>query len=57
MKTLKDGTEVSARVWYYLLDYLMYHDENHMIKLSNISRVEFVDLFNKAVEYDKGNLI
>ena len=62
MKTLSDGTEVSARIYYYLLDFNdKYRREYIQSKfnkqtLASLTINEFVDLFNHAIKVDKYNI-
>lgn len=54
MKTLSDGFEVSARSYYYLLDwnevdeYKFISTEFGKTRLKDLDRVEYKRLFNKA---------
>jgi hypothetical protein len=63
MKKLSDGTEVSARTYYYLLDFnerynweFMYNTFNKK-KLCELTIVEYRQLFEHATEVDKVTLI
>lgn len=54
MKTLADGTEVSARSYYYLLDWNerdnwhFIQTEFNKVRLCDLNRVDYKCLFNKA---------
>lgn len=54
MKKLADGFEVSARSYYYLLDWNEVNEWKYMVKefgktiLADLTRVEYKRLFNKA---------
>jgi hypothetical protein len=54
MKTLADGFEVSARSYYYLLDWNEVNEWKYMVqefgknRLMDLTRVEYKRLFNKA---------
>ena len=54
MKTLADGFKVSARSYYYLLDWNEVNEWQYMARefgknrLMDLTRVEFKRLFNKA---------
>ena len=59
MKTLKDGTEVVARTYYYLLDYMDRHfDEKPLVKLFDKERLcdttidEYTQFFQIATSED-----
>lgn len=59
MKTLSDGKEVSARTYYYLLDYMDRHwDDQPLKKLCGKSRLmdttiqEYINFFEKATADD-----
>jgi hypothetical protein len=59
MKTLKDGTEVAARTYYYLLDYMDRHfNEKPLYKLFKKERLcdttisEYTQFFQIATDKD-----
>jgi hypothetical protein len=63
MKTLIDGTEVAARTYYYLLDYMDRHfDEKPLRQLFNKERLcdtnitEYTQFFQKATSDDMKEL-
>lgn len=56
MKTLKDGTNISSRMYYYLLDYVMYRMAGHKISVIGLTKEEFMDLFSKATQEDMKEL-
>jgi len=59
MKTLKDGKQVSSRIYYYLLDFNERHNWEFMFnsfakrRLCDLNLEEFKSLFAHAVEKDK----
>lgn len=62
MKTLADGTEVSARTYYYLLDFndrnnweFMYNKFDKK-RLMDLTISEYIELFEYATEFDKQDL-
>lgn len=62
MKTLADGTQVSARSYYYLLDWnekdnwqFMRNELNEQ-QLCKLSRVQYKRLFNKATSEELNQL-
>jgi hypothetical protein len=61
MKKLADGFEVSARSYYYLLDWNESNEWEFMLKefgknkLSELTRVEYKRLFNKATISELNN--
>lgn len=63
MKKLADGTEVSARTYYYLLDFNDRYNWETMArmfnknKLSNLNIEEYKELFDHATDVDKITLI
>jgi hypothetical protein len=64
MKTLKDGTTVAARTYYYLLDYMDRHfDEKPLYQLFSKERLcdtnidEYIRFFQKATSEDIRDLI
>lgn len=63
MKELADGTQVSARTYYYLLDFndrynweFMYNTFNKK-RLCDLTIVEYRQLFEHATEVDKVSLM
>ena len=58
MKKLIDGFEVSARSYYYLLDWNEVNEYQYIVKefgktrLKDLDRVEYKRLFNKATTYE-----
>ena len=62
MKTLFDGTEVPARIYYYLLDFNERYQWEYMYMTFNKKRLcdltidEFKQLFIHATEVDTMNL-
>jgi hypothetical protein len=63
MKKLADGTQVSARTYYYLLDFndrynweFMYNTFNKK-RLCDLTIEEYRVLFEHATEVDKSSLI
>lgn len=59
MKTLKDGTQVLARTYYYLLDYMDRHfDEKPLVQLCGKERLcdtninEYIKFFEIATQAD-----
>jgi hypothetical protein len=63
MKTLIDGYEVSARSYYYLLDWNEKNEWRFIVdtfgknKLSELNRVEYKRLFNKATTDELNKMI
>jgi len=63
MKTLADGTEVSARTYYYLLDFNDRFQWEAMIQFFNKKRLcdltidEYRKLFDHATDVDKVALL
>lgn len=59
MKTLADGTQVSARTYYYLLDFNDRYRWKFIIenfnkqKLHELTIEEYIKLFDHATEVDK----
>lgn len=62
MKTLADGTEVTARTYYYLLDFNDRYEWEFIIKefnkrrLCDLTILEYTRLFDHATEVDKLSL-
>jgi hypothetical protein len=62
MKTLFDGTEVTARTYYYLLDFNDRYNWEYIIntfnkkKLSDLTIKEYKQLFHYATNNDEINL-
>lgn len=62
MKTLADGKEVTARTYYYLLDFNERYQWEYMFTTFNKKRLcdlnieEYRNLFTHATEVDKTNL-
>ena len=63
MKELADGIQVSARTYYYLLDFnerynwdFMYNTFNKK-RLCDLTIVEYRQLFDHATDMDKNSLI
>jgi hypothetical protein len=62
MKTLADGTQVSARTYYYLLDFNDRFEKEAMILMFNKHRlcdldiIEYRKLFAHATDLDKALL-
>jgi YgiT-type zinc finger domain-containing protein len=52
-KLLCDGTELPARVWYYLLDYL---DRVNSGRLRDLNREEAISLFREATQNDLSHI-
>lgn len=54
MKTLKDGTNIPSRMWYYMLDFLTYNQEDEFknVKISELNCREFQNIFNAATFKD-----
>ena len=63
MKTLKDGTQVSARTYYYLLDFNEKYNWEAMVQFFNKNRLcdltieEYRKLFEHATDVDKVALL
>lgn len=58
MKELADGTKVSIRTYYYLLDWNEFDGKQFMVqnfgkqRLCDLNRVQYKRLFNKATTQD-----
>jgi hypothetical protein len=59
MKTLADGTQVTSRSYYFLLDFndvdqwkTMHDLCNKKVKLHDLNKEEYISLFKKAVEVE-----
>ena len=61
MKQLTDGTQIPARIWYYILDWND-HDSFKTLqsfgtsRMCELSRVQFHQLFRIAFKYDLESL-
>ncbi len=52
MKTLDDGTNIPARMYYYLLDNFNYRHPGHNIRIIGLTKERFAELFKEASELD-----